>query len=103
MRIEFQRSGGFAGLRLATTVDVDKLPADEAAELKRLVDAADFFRLPATLKATRGADQFTYRLTVEAGNRQHTVEVSENAAPESLRPLLQRLATLARTAPRSSS
>jgi hypothetical protein len=102
MRIEFQRSGGFAGLRLATTVDTDKLPADEADELKRLVDAADFFHLPATLKATRGADQFTYRLTVEAGDRQHTLEVSESAAPESLRPLLQRLAALARTAPRSS-
>jgi hypothetical protein len=103
MRIEFQRSGGFAGLRLSTTVDTDKLPADEADGLKRMVDAADFFLLPATLKESRGADQFTYRLTVEARDRRHTVEVSESAVPDSLRPLIQRLATLARSAPRSSS
>lgn len=101
MRIEFQRSGGFAGLRLSAAVDTDRLPADEANELARIVDAAGFFGLPATLKSTQGADQFTYRLTIEAGDRRHTVEVSESAVPDSLRPLIQRLATIARSTSRS--
>ncbi len=101
MRIEFKRSGGFMGLSLSTTVDTDSLAVQEADDLKRLVEAAGFFTLPATLKSTKGADQFTYRLTIESGDQRHTVEVSDSVAPESLRPLLQRLTSMARSTSRS--
>ncbi len=101
MRIDFERTGGFAGLRLATTVDTDDLPVEEANELRQLVETAHFFALPPTLKSTAGADRFVYKLTVEAEVRQHSVEVGEGAAPDSLRPLIDRLTTLARTNQRS--
>ncbi|MBF8284669.1 MAG: hypothetical protein HW378_3584 [Anaerolineales bacterium] len=42
MRIEFVRTGGFAGMRMATTVNTETLPPDEARVLRESVDAARF-------------------------------------------------------------
>lgn len=98
MRIHFERSGGFAGMRLTTTVDTNSLAPEEAGALEEQLHKARFFDLPSSLNASpRGADQFCYRVTVEEGERQHTVELSEAAAPEPLRHLLRQLTTLART------
>jgi len=97
MHIEFERSGGVAGIRLATTVDTDTLSADEAAGVRTLVDDADFFNLPGRLTTSSpGADRFAYRITVRSPGRSHTVDVGEGAAPASLRPLLDWLMSAAR-------
>jgi hypothetical protein len=89
MRIEFERTGGFAGLRAATTVDTDTLPAAEADALRALVSAAGVFELPATLRASAPVrDQFAYKLTVTDGARTHTVRMDESAVPASARPLI---------------
>jgi hypothetical protein len=101
MRIDFERLGGFAGLRLVAQVDVDTLPLQEAQELKDMIDAVGFFNLPSTIRSTQNVDQFTYKVTVTIPEIQHSVTISEGAVPEALRPLLQRLATIARTAPKS--
>lgn len=97
MRILFERSGGFAGMRLTASMDTGSLPDEEAQELEDLVNAAGFFDLPAQIAGqSSGADQFRYKLTVEDGGRRHTVEVGETAVPDPLRPLLQRLTAAAR-------
>jgi hypothetical protein len=99
MRIEFVRTGGFAGLRMATAVDTDTLPPDEARILREAVDAARFFDLPPVIASPApGADRFQYKITVEAEGRRRTVEVGEAAVPEKLQPLIQRLITMARSA-----
>lgn len=99
MRIEFVRTGGFAGMRTATAVNTDTLPPDEARALRESVDAARFFDLPAVIASpTPGADRFQYKITVEAEGRQHTVELGEAAVPEALQSLIQRLTALARAA-----
>ncbi len=99
MRIQFERSGGFAGMRLTATIDTDALAPDEARELQALIEAARFFDLPAVIASpTPGADQFQYRLNVETAERRHTVEVGDAAAPDTLQPLLRKLTTLARSA-----
>jgi hypothetical protein len=98
MRIEFERTGGFAGMRVAATIDTETLPPDEARAVREMVGAARFFDLPAKITSpTPGADQFQYRLTVEAEGRKHTVEVGDASAPEALQPLLRRLTLLARS------
>ncbi len=98
MRIRFERTGGFAGMRLTATIDTEALPLERADELRRLVDAASFFDLPTTIRSSApGADQFQYQLTIEVEGRRHTVEVSEAAAPEALQPLLRQLTILARS------
>ncbi len=102
MRIHFERTGGFAGMRMTATVDTESLPAEEGGELQELVEAAGFFDLPAVITiGAPGADRFRYKLTVEAEGQRHTVEVGEAAAPEALRPLLQRLTAVTRSTRRS--
>ena len=97
MQIEFERTGGVAGIRFAANVDTDALAADEATKLRKLVEDSSFFSLPARLKATTpSADRFQYRLTVRTPERSHTVDVSEGAAPPSLRPLIDWLMAAAR-------
>jgi hypothetical protein len=89
MNIHFERSGGFAGLRLSQDVDSANLPPEERSELDRLVEEARFFDLPADVRAANsGADRFQYDLTVKAGPREHTVAIDEAAVPENVRPLL---------------
>jgi len=99
MRIHFERTGGFAGMRMTATVNTESLSSEEARDLQEMVEAAGFFDLPAVITTpTPGADRFYYKLTVEAEGRQHTVEMGEAAVPEALRPLLQRLTAVARSA-----
>lgn len=102
MRIEMERTGGFAGMRVQTTIDTETLPPEQASELESLVETASFFEMPTGASTPpRGADSFYYRISIEAEGRKHTVETSDEVAPETLRPLLRRLTALARS--RSSS
>jgi len=103
MRIHFERSGGFMGMRIAGTVDTDSLPTEDALDLRQMVDAARFFDLPASFPASAtGADQFQYKLVVEDEERQHTVEMTDVTSPDELRPLLRRLTILTRSKGSSS-
>ena len=109
MQIHFERSGGFANIRLTAEADTDarelifgaarvkrSLSPDEARNLEEMVKAADVFNLPAaTARSTQGADRFQYVVMVEAGGKRHTVQISEAVAPAALRPLLDFLTKLA--------
>jgi hypothetical protein len=97
MIVDFVRSGGFAAIRLAATIDSRTLPADEAEQLQGLVDAADFFALPARLRSARpGADRFQYSVTVDTDGHRHTVQAGEDAVPPKLNPLIEYLNAAAR-------
>ena len=97
MKILFERSGGFAGLKMSTTIDMDSLPEEEAEKLHDLLDEADFFELPELIQPARPVpDEFTYLITVEGEGRRHTVRTSDSAASDELRMLLNDLAFRAR-------
>ncbi len=98
MHIDFLRSGGFGGLRLTVNVDLEQLEADEAALVKRLIDQAGFFDLPARLEPKlKGADRFEYQLTITSIDRSHTVQMSDSAVPDKVQPLIDHLTSLPRT------
>jgi hypothetical protein len=98
MRIHFERTGGFAGMRVQATVEIDSLSREQAEKLMQLVEAADFFELPEDLSGPESSvDQFHYRVTVEREDRQHTVVTGDRSAPQDLQPLLLELTRLART------
>ena len=98
MRIEFERSGGFAGMQLATSVDTSDLAPRDAELLEDAVEAAAFFKLPRRLvSAAPGADRFQYDLVVEEGGQRHEVHVGEADLPDTLRPLIEHMSVLART------
>jgi len=98
MRIEFERSGGFMGLRQSFTLDTASLDPQEAEEITKLVDHANFFSQPNIIQSdSEGADHYQYRLKIDRLENSHTVIVNETATPDELQPLLQHLNTLART------
>ena len=95
MRIEFTRTGGFAGMRMSSVLDTKDIPEGEAGELKQMVEAADFFNLPESL-TSGGADAFHYKITVESDGKVHTVEADERAVPPALMSLVKHLVATAR-------
>lgn len=98
MRIHFERTGGFAGMRLSTTVDSDELPEPQAEKLKDAVQNTSFFDLPDHLEqGGSGSDRFNYHITVEQEGRSHTVDAPESALDDALRDLVQFLESLARS------
>jgi len=85
----------YQGVKSSTIREDGALVLD--TELGELVDASGFFDILAGSTSSPGrADRFQYKLTIEDGERQHTAEINESAAPDSIRPLLRRLTTLAR-------
>jgi hypothetical protein len=101
MYVEFERSGGFAAMRLAASIDTTALSMEEAQELMVFVREADFFALPGKVaSAPSQADRFQYRITVDDGDRRHTVEMGDDTVSEPLRRLLRCLTILARSLPK---
>ncbi len=89
MKIRFERSGGFAGIKLSRVFDSKDLPPSDAIQLASLLERSHFFELPTELKcASPGVDRFHYRLTVEDEERVSTVEASEASVPDDMRPLI---------------
>jgi hypothetical protein len=97
MKIQFKRTGGFAGMRKKYSLDTDTLPPGDKDRLLNQVRKADFFDLPGKFPVPeRGADYFIYTIVIEDEGRTHSVEVSEPMLPDSLRPLVQSLADFLR-------
>ena len=94
MQITLKRSGGFTGIPLTITIDTATLSADQASQLQHLVEAVDFHQ-SATSATPAQPDRFEYELTVQEGDRMHTITVGEAALPEPLKPLLHWLMTTA--------
>jgi hypothetical protein len=91
MRLSLHSVGGFTGPAGAQThsVDVDHLPAADAARVRALVQALDPAHLPATLlKARPQSWDFTYTLTIEDGVPRQ-VRFHLDAAPAALRDLVE--------------
>ena len=98
------RTGGFAGARLAATVDTSDLETAEATRVSQLVEGARFFEMQ-TASAKEGApDRFEYRLLIESHIwGPHSVAFTEADLPEALRPLIDYLTAMARNAPGPAS
>jgi hypothetical protein len=102
MRVQFKTEGGiahFPGLSQPIVLDSTTLAAEDAQELQRLVTAAGFFEQPQSGGAPpRGAaDYRRYTITVDDGQRQHTVHLIDPVADQALAQLLHFLQDKART------
>jgi hypothetical protein len=96
-RIKFERTGGFAGMRIATDLKLDELPDEQAHTISELLDDLDFEELPEQMMNDNGMpDQFTYRITVETKKGEHTIVTGDASASEKMQELLQLLNRLAR-------
>ena len=96
-KIHYEQTGGVLGQEITRDFDLNEIPGDEAQELMRLVTETKFFNFPQNLIASQAVpDEHEYTITVEAGNSQHTIHTTDSSAPESLRPLLEKLSALAK-------
>jgi Emfourin len=107
--IEFQRTGGFAGLAQSLTIHSDgqatyedmrndrvetaALGASDLDELRALIDSTGFFSQPTPQEAPC-ADCFNLSITVTVAGQTHTVEAVDIGLEASLQPLVARLAAL---------
>jgi hypothetical protein len=107
MKIHFERSGGFLGRELSTSVDTNELAAREGAAVvgsaggRRLLHPAGD-RRPSGPESLPATDHLCYRVTVEVAGVQHTVETSDVGTPPRLEPLIDELSRWARQSERSS-
>jgi len=96
-RIKFERTGGFAGIRLAADFELGDLPDEQSRTLTALLDDMDFNKLPEQLGSmTAIADGFVYAVTVETQEWKHTVTTGESSSQESLESLINLLTKIAR-------
>lgn len=97
-RIRFERTGGFAGIKIAKDLKLEDLPDDQAQRLLKLLDDVDFDELPEQMTGTKSMpDQFRYVITVKTKKGEHTVVTGDASAPEKMQELLQLLNRLAKT------
>jgi hypothetical protein len=96
-RIKFERSGGFAGIRLAADIEAGDLSEDQRKEISELLDEADFEELPEKLaEEMLVSDEFVYTVTVETGKKEYKVLAGESALPTDIQPLLEILERIAK-------
>lgn len=98
MKINYRCTGGYANLNLSYQVDTQDVSAALAQELTTLVQQARVFELDSAALASPGGgppDLLTYHLDVQDGGRRRSLTCTDITAPDSLRPLLDRLQELA--------
>jgi len=95
-KIIFKQTGGMMGREIEKELDLNQMPAEESQELQRMILDSKFFDIPQNLIETAAPDEYQYMITVDAGNSHHTVQTSDSTAPESLRPILEKLSNLAK-------
>lgn len=95
MKIDFVRTGGFAGLRLARTFDTAELPAGQASKLVELVGEAAFFELPEPAKPEKAIpDSYEYRISITSSTQTRALVIRDGSIPDQLRPLVNYLVSL---------
>lgn len=100
MRIDFERSGGVAGTRLAVAIDSRSLKPQEITTLERLLQRSDFFRAPSALgRKETSADRFHYVVTIADSARKHTITRVESELSPSMRELIDWLTEVSRRRP----
>ena len=94
--ILYERTGGFMGRNVFLTLDLDSLPPPQAETLRGLLETSNFFSLPESPATPPAPDEFNYSITVNTDMIEHTIQTSDTAMDESLRPLVDELGRLAR-------
>jgi len=89
LRIKYRRSGGFAGIDLVAEALADELPGEQADAAAQLLSGP---APPASAQNPPGmADQFSYQLHLDDGERQRTFQWAGQEVPDEARPLLATL------------
>ena len=89
VRIEVVRSGGFAGLTRAATMDTAELDNERAQQLRELVEESQIQSLTSARPRSGAADRFQYDVTVTRGDHRTSVVLYESDMPDAARRLVR--------------
>ncbi|NJC97456.1 MAG: hypothetical protein FIB03_14160 [Anaerolineae bacterium] len=102
-QIKFERTGGFAGIRLAAEIEMNDLQEDQKREILDLLDETDFNELPEKLSGKMPVpDEFVYSISVISDEREHSVIAGESSLPGNMQPLIEILERTAKRQMRGS-
>jgi hypothetical protein len=88
MRISFERTGGFANIRLRAEIDSAQLPHERAQELEKLIERARPFDQQAQSQSSPPLpDDFQYDVTINDGGHSETIRTTDAAASDNLKLL----------------
>lgn len=93
MKIRFRQSGGVAGLAKVAEVDSGKLPGEELARLRRMVEAALAQAIPESPHAL--PDEELCYVEIEVEHHRQSILVGRSSIPGPLRPLIEYLEEIA--------
>ncbi|HEY7404355.1 MAG TPA: protealysin inhibitor emfourin [Candidatus Angelobacter sp.] len=96
MEVQFERSGGFAGIVQRYSASLESLPEEEQRKLQELITNAHFFDQPSVMQAPSSADHLQYKIFISSGQQSHEVRVDQGAVPAELQPLIAWLQAAAR-------
>ena len=102
MKIHFERSGGFLGRELSTSVDTNDLPPEKALRLLEVLEDADFFTLPDRFKHIRqigkhqGSGVLSASLALGAAREKAGLGLSESDLLQTNEQILRALRQMAR-------
>jgi hypothetical protein len=91
--VSLERSGGYTGKRLTSSVETGELPGAEMTEALRALEA---FASSARTARSAAPSQPLYRLTLHRPSGQQVVVMAESEVPAVIRPLLAELMRRAR-------
>ena len=95
LRIEFRRSGGFAGLTIGTEVDTAELPPEEARVFERLAESLERSGVGDSPPPGK-PDRFQYELTITRGGKSRRFQLAEQELTPEARELVNLLVERAR-------
>jgi len=87
MKVQFQQSGGFAGLLKNCEIDTETLPPDKAKEVHELVHKSELPRSGEFLSDTT-YDLHQYDITIEDGATKKSVTYDDQSLPAAAKPLI---------------
>lgn len=77
MKVHFERTGGFAGLRTSISLDTDEMSPSESERIHDMCNNINFSNPPRSEPTSGAADLFHYKITVESKDGKKTIETSD--------------------------
>lgn len=84
-------------MKLALSLDLDQLPADESVALQKLLDTSGLFQSGSAEGHPGMRDGFQYNITIEMDDQQHSFQAGDPDLSDGMRMLVNELVMLARS------
>ncbi len=87
MKVNFRKSGGFAGMFSGCEFDTSVQKDAESSELEALVESSGIMSLT-DKRVEQARDVFLYTFAIESNGKSHELTLDQLSVPAELKPLL---------------